>query len=168
MRTSEPMCNWNCSKRGTVRSSLRLSKQSNSSLTIRRFSNLWTLRGLSVKDNHTRADIFMAVNIKITVFLDDTQSGLCFAVTCNLQFHCRNHFEFFTAVVMKSSIFWDIKPCRTLKVNRCFGGSCRTMAYSSTTKMEAISSPETSVHFQWTTRRYIPEDRTVRCRKVCH
>jgi hypothetical protein len=32
-------------------------------------------------------------------------------------------FEFFTAVVMKSSIFWDITPRRKLKVNRRFGSS---------------------------------------------
>jgi hypothetical protein len=34
-------------------------------------------------------------------------------------------------------------------------------AYSSTLKMEAICSSETSVDFQRTTRRYIPEDGTV-------
>jgi hypothetical protein len=34
-------------------------------------------------------------------------------------------------------------------------------AYSSTLKMEAICSFETSVGFQRTTRRYIPEDRTL-------
>jgi hypothetical protein len=36
--------------------------------------------------------------------------------------------------------------------------------------MEATCSSETSVDFQWTTRRYIPDDRTllsiIRCRKV--
>jgi hypothetical protein len=30
-------------------------------------------------------------------------------------------FEVLTAVVMKSSIFWDITPCSPLKVNRLFG-----------------------------------------------
>jgi hypothetical protein len=35
------------------------------------------------------------------------------------------------------------------------------MAYSSNLKMEATCSFETSVDFQWTTRRYIPEDRTL-------
>jgi hypothetical protein len=33
------------------------------------------------------------------------------------------------------------------------------LSYSSTLKMEATSSSETSVEFQGTTRRYIPEDR---------
>jgi hypothetical protein len=31
-------------------------------------------------------------------------------------------FESLTAVVMKSTIFWDITPCSPLKINRRFGG----------------------------------------------
>jgi hypothetical protein len=38
-------------------------------------------------------------------------------------------FEVLTAVVMKSSIFWDITPCSLLKAS---------LAYSSTLTMEAI------------------------------
>jgi hypothetical protein len=34
-------------------------------------------------------------------------------------------FEVYTAVAMKSSIFWDTTPCSPLKVNRRFGGTCR-------------------------------------------
>jgi hypothetical protein len=34
-------------------------------------------------------------------------------------------FEVLTAVVMKSSIFWDTTPCSPLKVNRHFGGIVR-------------------------------------------
>jgi hypothetical protein len=78
---------------------------------------------------------------------------------------------------MERTIFWDITPCSLLKVNRCFGGpyrlylqgrslppafilvSCST--YTSTLKIEAICSNETSVEFQRTTRRYIPEDSTL-------
>jgi hypothetical protein len=48
-------------------------------------------------------------------------------------------FEVLTAVVMKSSIFWDITPCNPLKVTRC--------------------SSETSVDSQRITWHYIPEDR---------
>jgi hypothetical protein len=33
-------------------------------------------------------------------------------------------FEVITAVVM-SYIFWDTTPCSPLKVNQCFGGTCR-------------------------------------------
>jgi hypothetical protein len=32
-------------------------------------------------------------------------------------------FEVFTAVVMKSIIFWDMAPCSTLSCNRRFGGT---------------------------------------------
>jgi hypothetical protein len=33
--------------------------------------------------------------------------------------------EVLTAVVMKSSVFWDTMPRSLLKVNRCFEGTCR-------------------------------------------
>jgi hypothetical protein len=86
----------------------------------------------------------------------------------------------------KNSIFWDITPCSLLKVNRCFGGTFRPhhqvrninqtrtqresrwqaelvsyLAYSSILKMEAICTSEMPVDFQHTTRRYIPENRTL-------
>jgi hypothetical protein len=89
---------------------------------------------------------------------------------------------------MKSTVFWDIMPCSPLKVKRRFGGtnclhlqgqrirrarnqselslppaftlvSCS--AYSSTLKIEAICSSQTSVYFQQMTRRYIPEYSTL-------
>jgi hypothetical protein len=84
---------------------------------------------------------------------------------------------------MKNAIFWDITLCSPLKVNRHFGGTyCLCLQgprirrernqlkgrrqaelvfcldYSSTLKMEATCSPEKSVDFQRTTRRYIPDD----------
>jgi hypothetical protein len=34
-------------------------------------------------------------------------------------------FEVFTAVLKKSSVFWDIMPCSPLKVRRRFRGTCR-------------------------------------------
>jgi hypothetical protein len=34
-------------------------------------------------------------------------------------------FEVLTAVIMMSSAFCDITPCRPIKDNRCFGGTCR-------------------------------------------
>jgi hypothetical protein len=49
-------------------------------------------------------------------------------------------FEVLTAVVMKSSIFWDTTLCRTLKVNQ--------------------RSFKTSVDIKWTTWSHIPEDKT--------
>jgi hypothetical protein len=66
-------------------------------------------------------------------------------------------FEVFTAVVLKSIIFWDKggkhSACHLLA--RWF-----TEPISSTLKMEAISSSETSAETQRTTRRHIPEGDT--------
>jgi hypothetical protein len=95
-------------------------------------------------------------------------------------------FEVLTVVVVKSTIFWVIALCTPLKVNRRFGGTYRLhlqggrisqarnhlcfppafilvscFAYFSTLKMEATCASETSVDFQRTTRRYIPEDSTL-------
>jgi hypothetical protein len=64
----------------------------------------------------------------------------------------------------------DIIPCSPLKVDRRFGGTYRLhpclppafmLAYSSTLKLEAACSSETSVDFQWTIWHYIPEDTTL-------
>jgi hypothetical protein len=38
-------------------------------------------------------------------------------------------FEVLAAVVMKRTIFWDIKPCNPLKVNQHFGGTRRLATY---------------------------------------
>jgi hypothetical protein len=67
-------------------------------------------------------------------------------------------FEVFTAVVMKRIVFWDMTPCSPLcshLLARWFAG------LSSTLKMEALCSSETSVATQLTTRRHIPEDDTL-------
>jgi hypothetical protein len=71
-------------------------------------------------------------------------------------------FEVLTAVVMKSTIFLDIKPCRLLKVTRRFGlppaFTLVSCSACSTLKMEATCYSKMSVYFKRTTRRYIPED----------
>jgi hypothetical protein len=100
--------------------------------------------------------------------------------------HHNLRFNFLLMVVMKSHELWDVMLCSLLKVNRRFGGTCHhniqgqrisqagnqrllsatmvyCLAFSSTLKMEATCSSETSVDFQRTTRRYIPEDRTLYC-----
>jgi hypothetical protein len=48
-------------------------------------------------------------------------------------------FEVFTAVVMKSIIFWDMTPCSPLS---SLPPTC-SLNYSSTLKMEAIRSSDT-------------------------
>jgi hypothetical protein len=88
-------------------------------------------------------------------------------------------FEVFTAVIMKSIIFWDMPPCSPLSFIRRFGGTYRLhlqglrivqlatclldglLNYSSTLKMEAIRFSETSGATQRTTRRHISEDDTL-------
>jgi hypothetical protein len=62
-------------------------------------------------------------------------------------------FMVLTAVVMKSTFFWLCLLSAFVLVSYS--------AYSSTLKMEAICSSETSVDFQRATRRYIPEDSTL-------
>jgi hypothetical protein len=62
-------------------------------------------------------------------------------------------------VLMKNIIFWDVTPCSLLRchlVTWWFLLKC-----SSTLKMEAICSSETSVASQQTTRSHIPEDDTL-------
>jgi hypothetical protein len=81
---------------------------------------------------------------------------------------------------MKNSIFWDITPYNPLKVNGRFEGTYRLHHHDetssdsyaihdsflfvlfSTLKMEVTYSSITSVDFQRNTRRYIPEDRTLK------
>jgi hypothetical protein len=57
---------------------------------------------------------------------------------------------------MESPVFWDIRPCSPLKVNRHFGGTelCLPpasgflfLAYSSTLKMEATVPPKRRLTF---------------------
>jgi hypothetical protein len=67
---------------------------------------------------------------------------------------------------LKSIIFWDVTPCSLFSCNRRFGGTPAYMLVlaeiiSSTLKMEAICSSETSVVNQRTTLRHIPEDDTL-------
>jgi hypothetical protein len=77
---------------------------------------------------------------------------------------------------MKGTIFRDITPCSPLKVNPRFEGTYRLHLQGRRTCLarnqresrwqaelclEAKCSSETSVNFQRTTRRYIPEDSTL-------
>jgi hypothetical protein len=111
------------------------------------------------------------------MYWDRTYSFLdCLAaMTRSAQFPSPFCFSWLPKFKLKSTMFRDITPCSPLKVNRHFGGtyyyaepclspafglvSCS--AYSSTLKMEAICTSDTSVDFQRTTRHCIPEDSTV-------
>jgi hypothetical protein len=65
--------------------------------------------------------------------------------------------EFLTAVVIKTSIFWDITPYSLMKVKGTFrrNTSPHFRAYSSALNMKAKCSSETSANFHRTTQRYI-------------
>jgi hypothetical protein len=69
---------------------------------------------------------------------------------------------------MNSCIFWNITPCSSLEVNRCFGGTCglylldrKVTQARNGHKHKSSRGSETSIDFQRTTRRYIPEDRSL-------
>jgi hypothetical protein len=82
--------------------------------------------------------------------------------------------------IVKIYNFWDIRPCSSLKANRCFGWILRVhiqvwklsqarnhfimvpcLAYSPTLKVEASCSFKNSVDFRQITWRYITKDRTL-------
>jgi hypothetical protein len=67
-------------------------------------------------------------------------------------------FEVHTTVTMKNTVLWVVMPCSS-EIVRGFGRKMSPL--SSTLKMEAIYSSETSVDFLRNTRRHIPEDKTL-------
>jgi hypothetical protein len=94
---------------------------------------------------------------------------------CVTSTSCR--FEGLTAVVVKSTIFWDITPRSPLSVNWRFWGTYSLQLHGWKYKLSkkparkqvppAICSSETSVDTQRTTWRYIPEDGTLQVPHGC-
>jgi hypothetical protein len=78
-------------------------------------------------------------------------------------------------IIIKSAIFWDITQCSPLKVNRCFGGTCRLhfQDWKSRALLAAwflllawLLNRSRRLHFRRKCRltfngHYIPEDRTL-------
>jgi hypothetical protein len=56
---------------------------------------------------------------------------------------------------MKFRHFWDVAPCSRVEVDRRFRGASASIIRA---VMEAVRTSETSVNFNMTTWRYIPED----------
>jgi hypothetical protein len=75
-------------------------------------------------------------------------------------------FDVLIAVVIKWTIFWDIKLCSLLKVNWLFRGTYRPhlqgqrISHTGNQYENRLQASKPSVGFQWTTRCYIPEDST--------
>jgi hypothetical protein len=91
-------------------------------------------------------------------------SSICPPVHLYAWNNSRTGFEVLTAVVMKSTIFWDITPCSPLKVNRRLGGTYRLHLQGrkiSRARNQRESRWQAEVNFQRTTRRYIAEDGTL-------
>jgi hypothetical protein len=66
-------------------------------------------------------------------------------------------FQVLTAASMKFRVFWDVAPCSHVEVYRHFRGAYCLHLYG-TLKMEAVCTSKTSVNFNVTTWRYIPEN----------
>jgi hypothetical protein len=64
--------------------------------------------------------------------------------------------EVLIAASLKYRVFWDVASCSHIEVDRL--SEERTAAIISALMMAAVCSCETSVHFNATTRCYIPED----------
>jgi hypothetical protein len=97
----------------------------------------------------------------------------CQISVCRGSFHLREQqcraqtpriyvgFEVFTAVVMKSAIFWDMTPCSLLSCNRRFWGRYRLHLQGRRNNFSKNQQVSRSVATQQTTRRHIPEDDTL-------
>jgi hypothetical protein len=92
---------------------------------------------------------------------------------------CYVGFEVLTAVVIKYSVFWGIKPCSPLKVNRLLGATChlyiqgrrKSLArnqHEVGRKQGSVCVSETPIYFQLNIRLYIEVDRTLRHLVVLH
>jgi hypothetical protein len=75
-------------------------------------------------------------------------------------------FEVLIAVVTKSSVFWDITSCSPLKVNRCFGATCRRHLHGrriseARNQREAVSKQSSTwlIPRPWRWRWHVPPKR---------
>jgi hypothetical protein len=89
-----------------------------------------------------------------------------------LNIGCHVGFEVFTAVVMKSIIFWDMTPCSLLSFNRCFGGTYRLHLQGLRSRFSKSASKQLATYLlagllnlllqPWKWRRYVPPKRRLK------
>jgi hypothetical protein len=63
----------------------------------------------------------------------------------------------------RSLVFLDVAPCSHVEFDRCFRGAY--YLHHKALMMDAVRTSETSVKFNMTTRRYIPEDSKLHTRR---
>jgi hypothetical protein len=83
----------------------------------------------------------------------------CFSVKFFRTAHHVGVFEVLTAVVMKSSVFWDITPRSPLKVNRRFGEAYRLHIQSSACHLISRWFLARLILLPWRWRRHVPPKR---------
>jgi hypothetical protein len=79
----------------------------------------------SSKQYHTAAILTNAFIFQTLQYLRYLSVYFCCFNKLNKSPSLHVGFEVFTAVVMKSIIFWDVTPCSLLRCNRRFGGTYR-------------------------------------------
>jgi hypothetical protein len=105
-------------------------------------SDLFQIPYSYVTDNKLKTGVILN---EIILFIESSVMGPTYVSLFRLSFesnptvHVR--FQVLTATSMKFRVFWDVAPCSHVDVNRRFRGSTLT-----------------SINFNVTTRRYIPED----------
>jgi hypothetical protein len=67
-------------------------------------------------------------------------------------------FQVLTAASMKFRLFWDVAPCSHVKLTDVSAVLTADITRAMALFMEAVRASETSVNFNVTTQRYIPED----------
>jgi hypothetical protein len=79
-----------------------------------------------------------------------------FAVCCCVKIVSENHAGLGLRYQMKFRVLWDVAPCSHIEVDQRFRGAY--CLHHQGTLMEAGCTSEMSVHFNVTTRRYIPQN----------
>jgi hypothetical protein len=89
------------------------------------FRNIRLTKGMFVTGIEPETFICFCVRHLYLYDILDTYTLISVSFTVPCIFRLDIGFEVLTPVVMKSTLFWDIKSCSPLKVSRHFGAICR-------------------------------------------